>query len=58
MTWLSNTHTALLSGLGWRIGIKRVDMCGIMENRLAVLFTAIGSATCQELSMKINASKS
>ena len=57
MTWLSRTQTALLSGLGWRIGIKRVDMYGTMENRLTFLFLSSGS-TCRELFMKINASKS
>ena len=44
--------------IGWRIGIKRVDMYGTMENRLTVLFPFSGSATCRELFMKINASKS
>ena len=58
MTWLSRTQTALLFGLGWRIGIERVDMYGTMETRLTVLFPSSGSATCRELFMKIIASKS
>ena len=33
-------------------------MYGTMENRLTVLFPSSGSATCRELFMKINASKS
>ena len=58
ITCLSRTQTALLCGLGWRFGIKRADMYGTMENCLTVLFPSSGSATCQDVFMKINASKS
>ena len=58
ITCLSKTQTALLCGLGWRFGIKRADMYGTMENCLTVLFPSSGSATCQDVFMKMNASKS
>ena len=58
ITCLSKTQTALLCGLGWCFGMKRADMYGTMENCLTVLFPSSGSATCQDVFMKMNASKS
>ena len=44
--------------IGLVFGMKRADTYGTMENCLTVLFPSSGSATCQDIFMKMNASKS